>query len=97
MVQASIYEKFKGLVGERVKKIKVGHPLDPATEIGPLIHPKHVEKVLSYMDIAKSDGATIAVGGNRAMGGQGNYVERRFLPMHASRCASPRKKSSARF
>ena len=75
LVQASVYDEFKKRVADRVKKIKVGHPLDPTTEIGPLIHPKHVEKVLSYMDIAKSDGATIAVGGLRAMGGQGNYVE----------------------
>jgi 5-carboxymethyl-2-hydroxymuconic-semialdehyde dehydrogenase len=47
LVQASVYEDFKKRVAERVKKIKVGHPLDAATEIGPLIHPKHVEKVLS--------------------------------------------------
>jgi 5-carboxymethyl-2-hydroxymuconic-semialdehyde dehydrogenase len=75
LVQASVYDEFKKRVAERVKKIKVGHPLDAATEIGPLIHPKHVEKVLSYMDIAKSDGAQVAVGGKRAMNGQGNFVE----------------------
>src|SRR3982751_25230 len=46
LVEASIYDEFSKRAAERVKKIKVGHPLDPATEIGPLIHPKHVDKVL---------------------------------------------------
>jgi 5-carboxymethyl-2-hydroxymuconic-semialdehyde dehydrogenase len=57
-----------------VKKIKVGHPLDPATEIGPLIHPRHVAKVLSYGDAAKKEGATIAAGGGLSSFGE-NYVE----------------------
>ena len=74
LVQASIYEDFIKRAAERVKKIKVGHPLDPSTEIGPLIHPKHVEKVLSYVDVAKKAGAKVAVGGGRVKG-DGNYVE----------------------
>jgi 5-carboxymethyl-2-hydroxymuconic-semialdehyde dehydrogenase len=57
-----------------VKKIKIGHPLDADTEIGPLIHPRHLEKVLSYVDVAKKDGATVAVGGGRS-GDKGNFVE----------------------
>ncbi len=79
LVQASIYEDFARRAAERVRAIKVGHPLDPATEIGPLIHERHVEKVLSYVNAARSEGATVAVGGGRANGGQGtergNYVE----------------------
>src|SRR5437868_12985920 len=43
LVEASIYDEFSKRVAERLKKIKVGHPLDPATEIGPLIHPRHVD------------------------------------------------------
>jgi 5-carboxymethyl-2-hydroxymuconic-semialdehyde dehydrogenase len=74
LVQVSIYEEFIKRAAERVKKIKIGHPLDPATEIGPLIHVKHLEKVLSYVDIAKKDGATVAAGGGRS-GDTGNYVE----------------------
>ncbi len=74
LVQASIYKEFAAKAAERVKKIKVGHPLDPATEIGPLIHPRHVAKVLSYADAAKKDGATIAAGGTRSSLGE-NYVE----------------------
>ncbi|MET0444363.1 MAG: 5-carboxymethyl-2-hydroxymuconate semialdehyde dehydrogenase [Pseudorhodoplanes sp.] len=75
LVDASIYEEFAKRAAERVKRIKVGHPLDPATEIGPLIHPRHVEKVLSYVDIAREAGATVAVGGGRANSGKGNFVE----------------------
>jgi 5-carboxymethyl-2-hydroxymuconic-semialdehyde dehydrogenase len=75
LVEASIYEEFAKRAAERVRKIKVGHPLDPSTEIGPLIHPRHVEKVLSYVDAARSAGATVAVGGGRANGGKGNFVE----------------------
>src|SRR5205085_4635520 len=44
LVEASIYAEFSKRAAERMKKIKVGHPLDPATEIGPLIHPRHVDK-----------------------------------------------------
>ena len=58
------------------KALKVGHPLDPATEIGPLIHERHLAKVCSYFDVAKKDGATIAVGGKPHDGpGGGHYVQ----------------------
>jgi 5-carboxymethyl-2-hydroxymuconic-semialdehyde dehydrogenase len=75
LVQRSIYDAFTAKLTERVKKIKVGHPLDPATEIGPLIHAAHVDKVLSFPASAKKEGAKIACGGGRAMEGKGNYVE----------------------
>jgi len=74
LVQDTIYDDFTAKVAKRIKKIKVGHPLDPNTEIGPLIHPTHHEKVMSYFDIAKEDGATIAVGGGRK-GNKGCYVK----------------------
>lgn len=74
LVQESIYEDFTAKVAARVAKIKVGHPLDPTTEIGPLIHPTHFDKVMSYFDIATEDGADIAVGGKRK-GKEGCYVQ----------------------
>jgi 5-carboxymethyl-2-hydroxymuconic-semialdehyde dehydrogenase len=74
LVQRSIYDKFVAELKARVEKIKVGHPLDPATEMGPLIHERHVEKVLSYTEHAKVDGAQVAAGGKRALDGQGNYI-----------------------
>jgi 5-carboxymethyl-2-hydroxymuconic-semialdehyde dehydrogenase len=72
LVEASMYEEFSRRAAERMKKIKVGHPLDPATEIGPLIHPRHVDKVLSYIGAAEKEGATV-VGGGRAAD-KGNFV-----------------------
>ncbi len=75
LVQRSIYDAFCEKAAARVAKIKVGHPLDPDTEIGPLIHPVHCDKVLSYAAIAREEGARVAYGGARAMGGAGNYVQ----------------------
>ncbi len=65
LVESSIYKEFTDKVADKAGRIKVGHPLDPDTVVGPLIHPVHEEKVLSYMDIAKQEGATIAVGGGK--------------------------------
>ncbi|WP_439573347.1 5-carboxymethyl-2-hydroxymuconate semialdehyde dehydrogenase [Phreatobacter sp.] len=76
LVQDSIAETFITRLVERVKRLVVGHPLDPATEIGPLIHQRHFDKVCSYFDIARRDGATIAAGGRPFDGpGGGFYVE----------------------
>ncbi len=74
LVQQGIYEEFVARVAERVGRIKVGHPLDPQTEIGPLIHPRHVEKVMSYFAIARAEQAEVVVGGAAAPNG-GNYVQ----------------------
>jgi len=73
LVQETIREAFEAKLVERVNKIKVGHPLDPTTEIGPLISEEHCNKVTSYFDIAGEDGATIAAGGS-AIDGEGFFV-----------------------
>ncbi|MDD9908456.1 MAG: 5-carboxymethyl-2-hydroxymuconate semialdehyde dehydrogenase [Ahrensia sp.] len=74
LIQASVADEFLARLAERVKRIRVGHPLDPTTEIGPLIHKVHFEKVRSYFDTAREEGATIAVGGTEREG-DGWYVE----------------------
>ncbi len=74
LVQESIQDEFNAKLVERVGKLKIGHPLDPATEVGPLVHTRHLEKVVSYFRIAEEDGARIAAGG-RAVAGAGNFVE----------------------
>ena len=63
LVQRSVHDQFVERLAERVGRIAVGHPLDPATEVGPLIHRRHFDKVCSYFEIARQDGATVAVGG----------------------------------
>ncbi|MBO6775040.1 MAG: 5-carboxymethyl-2-hydroxymuconate semialdehyde dehydrogenase [Marinibacterium sp.] len=65
LVQDTIADEFEAKLAERVHKIKVGHPLDPATEVGPLIHETHFDKVSSYFDTARDNGAIIAAGGTR--------------------------------
>jgi len=74
LVEKSIEKEFTARLVERARKIKVGHPLDPDTEVGPLVHPAHVAKVLSYFDVARSERVAIPVGGARAALG-GNYVQ----------------------
>ena len=65
LLHKDIYGDFVKRLEERVANLKVGDPLDPATEIGPMIHPTHQEKVLHYGKIGKQDGATLAVGGGK--------------------------------
>ncbi len=75
LIQNGIKDKFLAALEQRVKNLRVGHPLDPDTEVGPLANRAHYEKVVSYFDVARQDGATTAVGGARCEGlGGGNYV-----------------------
>lgn len=75
LVQKGISDRFIEAVAQRVKQIRIGHPLDPTTEIGPLIHSTHCEKVMRYMQVAQEEHATLAVGGKRLTHlGDGNYV-----------------------
>ncbi|WP_147107547.1 5-carboxymethyl-2-hydroxymuconate semialdehyde dehydrogenase [Tateyamaria sp. syn59] len=73
LVQDTIAEEFEAKLAARAKAIKVGHPLDPATEVGPLIHEGHRDKVMASFDTAKTEGATIAAGGTR-VGETGQFV-----------------------
>ena len=63
LVQRGIYEKFTQAYAARAKNIKVGDPHDPATQVGALVHPEHYEKVMSYVEIGKSEGRLVAGGG----------------------------------
>lgn len=75
LIQNGIKGKFLAALEQRVRNLKVGHPLDPSTEVGPLVHKEHFNKVMSYMEIAKQDGATTKVGGVHITDlGEGNYV-----------------------
>ena len=64
-VEDSIYEQFKKDFIERIKNMKVGHPSDEKTKIGALVSKGHLEKVLSYVDIAREEGGTVLCGGNK--------------------------------
>src|SRR3954463_4331435 len=71
LVHESIFDEFMERAVARVKKVVQGNPLDPATMIGAQASQDQLEKILSYVDIGKQEGATIAVGGNQAhLGGE---------------------------
>lgn len=76
LLHDKIYKKFVERLKKRVANIKVGNPLDPTTEVGPLIHSSHQEKVLGYAKLAKSEGANVLVGGTKPRGmNEGCYVK----------------------
>jgi len=64
-VERSIYEKFKTAFIAKVKELKVGDPLADDTRIGAIVSKPHMEKILSYIELAKQEGGKILTGGNR--------------------------------
>ncbi|MCW2495199.1 aldehyde dehydrogenase family protein, partial [Jatrophihabitans sp.] len=79
LVQASIYDGFVPDALDRVAKVIQGNPLDTTTMIGAQASNDQLEKILSYMDIGKAEGAKILCGGERSdLGGElagGYYVQ----------------------
>jgi aldehyde dehydrogenase (NAD+) len=68
LVQNSIRDKFTELLVSKARTIKVGDPMDEATQMGPISTAPQYQKVLNYIDIAKSDGARCVLGGKPATG-----------------------------
>jgi aldehyde dehydrogenase len=79
LIQESIYDSFLGDAVDRTKKAVQGNPLDTDTQVGAQSSNDQLEKILSYIDIGKQEGAKLLLGGNRAdLGGElsgGFYVE----------------------
>jgi aldehyde dehydrogenase len=67
LVQESIYEKFMERALARVAQIKSGSPLDESTMIGAQASQEQLEKILSYLDIGRQEGAQVLAGGERAI------------------------------
>lgn len=67
LVEESIADTFVKKLADRMSKMKVGDPLDDGIDIGPMIHPGHVDAVIGHIEKAVSQGATIATGGFRLM------------------------------
>jgi len=79
LVHASIYDAFMERVLERVAAIQQGNPLDPNTMVGAQASSEQLDKILSYIDIGRQEGAQVLIGGERnALGGDlagGYYVK----------------------
>ncbi|MEX2423152.1 MAG: betaine-aldehyde dehydrogenase [Acidimicrobiia bacterium] len=75
-VHESIHADFVGRLTARTEKMRIGDPLDPATDVGSLISAEHMEKVLGYIELAKESGARLLCGGGRPPGlDSGFFVE----------------------
>ncbi len=64
-VEKPLYENFCSDFAERVKKLKIGDPLDAATNVGAVVSQDHMNKILSYIELAKQEGGQILTGGNQ--------------------------------
>jgi len=76
-IPRNLQTEFEQAVLERVKRIRVGDPMLAETNFGPLTSFPHMEKVLSYIELGKQQGATLLIGGERATSAelaQGAYV-----------------------
>jgi betaine-aldehyde dehydrogenase len=71
-VQQSLYDRFSKALTEKFCAMKVGDPLDDATEMGPLVSSSHRERVMKYIEAGRSEGATLACGGSSS---QHAYLE----------------------
>jgi len=75
-VERPAFEEFVQKFSERVNELKVGDPLEYGTDVGALVSKEHYDRVNSYIEIAKNDGATIVTGGKRPEGiDKGYFLE----------------------
>lgn len=78
VIQESIYDEFMQVVMQKVKQIRRGNPLDTETMVGAQASAQQFEKILSYMDIAKEEGAELITGG-QAEQLEGDYANGYYI------------------
>ncbi|MBA3899150.1 MAG: aldehyde dehydrogenase [Bacteroidetes bacterium] len=64
-IEKPLYEKFRDAFVEKVKQMKVGNPQEESSRLGAVVSKEHMEKVLSYVELAKQEGGKILTGGKR--------------------------------
>ena len=86
LIQESVYDKFMPRALERIKAIKQGSPLDTETMMGAQASAMQMDKIMSYLEVGKQEGAQILIGGNRAnLGGDlmgGYYIQPTLFKGH---------------
>ncbi len=73
-----VYDEVLAIVVERAQRIKLGDPMDPLTEVGPVAYEQHLDRILGYIELGQEEGARLALGGRRIIEGplaQGFYLE----------------------
>jgi aminomuconate-semialdehyde/2-hydroxymuconate-6-semialdehyde dehydrogenase len=79
LVQASVLPEFATRLRAKIAEIRQGDPRDPATHVGPLIHPKHLARVAGYVERAVAAGARVVCGGRVSPALGGLYYEPTLL------------------
>ena len=74
ILHASIAEEVTARIAELAKKVKVGDPLDPTTQVGAIITPQHLEKIGDYVEGAVKAGASVTLGGEALDLGLGQFM-----------------------
>ena len=64
-VERPLYERFKKDFVERVSRLKVGDPLEPDTDVGAIVSMQHFDKIMSYVELAQTEGGKILTGGTQ--------------------------------
>jgi 5-carboxymethyl-2-hydroxymuconic-semialdehyde dehydrogenase len=75
LIDEAVYDDVVEAVASRASAIRIGDPFDPATELGPLIHPDHLRRVEGYIGDGAVEGRIVAGGGLPRTIASGNYVE----------------------
>ena len=71
-VQDGVYDEFRAALLARIERGKVGDPLDPETEVGPIVNESQLDDILDAIERGRSEGGAVIAGGVRA--GDGSYV-----------------------
>ncbi|WP_406003237.1 5-carboxymethyl-2-hydroxymuconate semialdehyde dehydrogenase [Streptomyces sp. NBC_00829] len=75
LVERPVYEEFIRRFAERAAQVRVGHPADPDTEVGALVHQEHYARVLDYVEIGTKEARLVAGGTRPAHLPEGNYLQ----------------------
>uniref|UniRef100_UPI002ACD8105 aldehyde dehydrogenase family protein n=1 Tax=Chloroflexus sp. TaxID=1904827 RepID=UPI002ACD8105 len=73
IVHRAVAKELVDRIVARAQSLRIGNGLDPATEMGPLVNEKQMQRVLNYIEIGKQEGATLRCGGYRLTGGDYDY------------------------
>ena len=99
LIETSIYDEFLHHALERTRQIKQGNPLDTGTMIGAQASNDQREKILSYFEIGRQEGAKVLLGGREAdvsPTSKAAITSSRPSLKATTRCGSSRRRSSAR-
>jgi aminomuconate-semialdehyde/2-hydroxymuconate-6-semialdehyde dehydrogenase len=90
LVERPIYDEFRDAFVERVRKLRIGNPLDPGTQLGPLVSQAQCDKVLGCIERARREGGRVLCGGH-ALDRPGWFVAPTVIDGLGPECATNRE------